>query len=140
MGSYTVKFTFLRSGSGYSDYDFPLVQKISDPQEGMKATVIKGTRGDGSICIPGGKKSQTLKIEGIFYDDDYDFVAISTAMTAMRAAVTTDTGTLTMQYWNGASWVVVWAYTVRRIGEIDFPSSMRVDSQNYNLEFLVLSY
>ena len=139
MASYTVRITFLRDGSGYSPYTFPLLQSVSDPVEGMKATVIKGARANGTVVIPGGKKSQNIEISGMFYDDDYDFVDITVAMAAMQAAVTTDTGTLTMEYYDGG-WNTVWSYSVRRIEEIVYPTSMRVDSQKYQVSFLVLSY
>ena len=140
MASYTVRITFTPNLSGASTYTFPLVQSVGDPEQGMKATVIEGKRGDGSIIIPGGKKSQRIELEGILYDDDYDYVAIQTAMEGMRTDVTTDTGTLVMEYWNGASWVNTWSYTVRRIGEISFPPSMRVDMQKYKVTFLVVLY
>ena len=140
MSSYTVRVKYLESGSGYTAYVFPLVQSVSDPVQGMKATEIKGVRGDGSVVIPGGKQSMNIELEGMFYDDDYDFKAITDAMAAMQTAIGTDTGTLTMEYYSGGVWVPVWAYTVRRINEITFPPSLRINSQTYRVSFLVMSY
>jgi len=140
MSSYTVRVTFLKDGSGYTPYTLPLIQDIEDPEPSMKETEIDGTRGDGTIVIPGGKKSQTIKINGLLYDDDYDFVSISTAMAAMRTALTTDTGTLTLEYYASGAWHTVWTFTVRRLSEINFPPSLRVDSQKYEVSFKVLTY
>ncbi|KKL63188.1 hypothetical protein LCGC14_2177580 [marine sediment metagenome] len=140
MTSRTVRITFTEDTSGSSAYVLPLLQKILDPQEGIKANVIDGTRADGSIIIPGGKKSQKIEIEGILYDDGYDFVSISIAMATMRTSLTAETGTLTLEWLDGASWTTIWSYTVRRIGEIIFPSSMRTDMQAYKVEYIVLSY
>jgi hypothetical protein len=49
MADYTVQFIF-NDGSG--EVILPLVYQISDPKEAIKATIIEGTRGDGSIVIP----------------------------------------------------------------------------------------
>jgi len=123
---------------GTNQYTFPLVFHVTDSKEGMKSTVIKGTRGDGSIVIPGGKQSQEIRIRGKIIDEDgYD--AITTEMNLMRTKVTTDSATLKMQHYNG-SWVDDWSYTVRRISEIRFPQSLRTDIQEYECSFLVISY
>jgi len=137
MTSYTARITFqLDDESASLAYTFPVVQSVSDPVEGMKATVINGTRADGCIVIPGGKKSQTITVKGILIGD---LAEITTAINLMKSEVTTDIGTLTFEYDNGG-WQTVWAYTVQRINEITFDESMRTDSQNYTAEFLVLSY
>ena len=123
---------------GTNQYTFPYVYHVSDPKEGMKATIIKGTRGDGNVIIPGGKKSQEIRIRGKIIDEDgYD--DITTKMNEMRTKVTTDSATLSMQHYNG-SWVDDWSYTVRRIAEIRFPQSLRTDSQEFECVFLVTSY
>ena len=106
----------------------------------MKATIIRGNRGDGSITIPGGKKSIEIRIRGKIIDDTgYD--AITSKMNEMRTKVTSGSATLKMQHYNG-SWIDDWAYTVRRITEIRFPQSLRTedDSQGYEVVFLVISY
>ena len=52
--NYTVRFYF---SDGTNTYTFPLVQAINDNVPAIKATVIPGNRSDGSIAIPGGKRS-----------------------------------------------------------------------------------
>ena len=136
MASYQVKIVF-NDGSG--DYDLPYVFAVSDPKEGMKATVIPGNRGDGVIVIPGGKKSQEIIVRGRLIDGD-GYADIVTLMNTMRTNVTTDVATLTMKHWTGAIWQNDWAYQVRRIDEIDFPESLRTYEQEYSVRFLVTSY
>jgi len=135
---YTVKITFLKDESGAVEYQLPHVQSVDDPKEGIKATVIQGTRGDGSIVIPGGKKSQEIVVRGKLFDAD-GYKDLTTLMNTMRTSVTTDVGTLTMKHYDGG-WITDWQYTVRRITEIRFPSSMRTQDQDYEITFLVLAY
>lgn len=123
-----------------NEYVFPYAFHIIDPEPGMKATVIRGTRGDGSIVIPGGKKSQEIKIRGkIIEDTGYD--AITSKMNEMRTKITTNSATLKMQHYNG-SWVSDWEFQVQRIAEIRFPQSLRTEDnpQEYEVVFLVLTY
>ena len=133
--NYQVKVNF---NDGTYNYDLPHVFHVSDPQEGMKATIIRGVRGDGSIVIPGGKRSQQIRIRGNLFEDDYK--DLTTAMNEMRTKVTTNTSTLTLKHKEGVSWVVDWSYSVRRIDEIDFPESLRTELQQYEITFLVLAY
>ncbi len=138
MASYIVQVV-LNSGISGSEYIFPHVFSISDPKEGMKATVIEGTRGDGVIVIPGGKKSQEITIQGRLIDND-GYADLTTLMATMRTMVTTDQCTLTLMHWTGSTWANDWAYTVRRIDEIDFPESLRTWDQEYSIRFLVIAY
>lgn len=135
MASYTVKINF---NDGTYDYDLPLVFHLSDPQQGMKATVIKGTRGDGSIVIPGGKRSHEITVRGRLMDED-GYKDITDLMNEMRTKVTTNVATLTLKHYDGG-WVTDWSYTVRRIEEIRFPESLRTDSQEYEIIFYVIAY
>jgi hypothetical protein len=139
MDGYLVKINF---DDGTNDYDLPHVQSVSDPQEGMKATVIKGTRGDGCIVIPGGKKSIEITVKGKIFEDDYKLM--TAAMTTLRSKVTTAVATLTLEHYDDAisapGWQVDWAYTVRRIEDIRFPESMRIGVQEYEVTFIVLVY
>jgi hypothetical protein len=132
----TVRLYF---NDGTNQYTFPLVYHVADPKEGMKATIIKGTRGDGAIIIPGGKRPQEIRIRGKIVEED-GYETITSKMNEMRQKVTTNTATLKMQHYTGGSWVDDWSYTVRRIEEIVFPQSLRTDSQEYELEFLVIAY
>lgn len=137
MSNYEVTLNF---NDGTHDYDFPLVQSVSDPEEGMKATVLEGTRGDGSIVIPGGKKSQTIEVNGILVEDDEGYKDITEKMNTLKTNITTDPATLTLKHKEGASWVTDWSYTVRRIEQIEFTNSLRIYKQEYRVQFLVLSY
>lgn len=136
MPNYHVDLVF---NDGTNTYTFPLVQSISDPVEGMKATVIEGNRANGSIVIPGGKKSQEIKITGILLDND-GYVDLTSLMADMRSKVTTSVATLTLKHY-ASGWVNDWVYTVRRINQIEFDeNSMRTNDISYTVSFLVLSY
>ena len=136
--NYTVRIKFTKEGSGEVAYILPYVDHISDPKEGMKATVIEGNRGDGSIVIPGGKKSQQITVYGQLVDAD-GYKDITSKITEMKAEITTDLGVLEMEHYDGG-WQTDWSYTVRRIDEIRFPSSLRTSNQKYEINFLVLAY
>lgn len=130
--------TRIKFNDGSGDYILPVVFHLSDPKEAMKATVIRGTRGDGSLVIPGGKRSQEITIRGKLFADDY--VALTSLMNTMRTNITTDVATLTLEHNIGAGWVTDWARTVRRIEEIRFPQSFRTSSQEYEIVFLQISF
>ena len=135
MASYTVVVNF---NDGTNNYDLPHVFQVSDPKEGIKATVIEGTRGDGVIVIPGGKKSQEIIIRGRLIDND-GYADLTTLISEMKAKVTTNQATLTLKHYDG-TWIQDWAYQVRRIEEIDFPESLRTWEQEYSIRFLVTSF
>jgi hypothetical protein len=143
MSSYIVKCEF-NDGSGA--YTLPLIQTISDPKEGSKAVIHEGNRGNGSIHIPGGKKSQTITISGILYDED-GYEDLTTRINTLKAEVTTLPATLTLSHWDpdasgAGTWQTDWEYTVVRTTEIeiDDANEMRTDFINYTINFLVLSY
>jgi len=138
MASYTVVINF---SDGVNNYDLPLVQSISDPQPGMKATVIKGNRADGCIIIPSGKESIEINVEGILFDAD-GYADLTTLIAEMKTKVTTNVATLTLKHWSGSTWVTDWAYNVRRIDPIEFPNSddLRTSAQPYRIKFIVFSY
>lgn len=138
MSNYQVQVVFNLGEGG--QYIFPLVQAIGDPQEGMKATLIEGTRGDGVIVIPGGKKSQEITIKGILLDND-GYVDLTTLMDGLRSAINTDTATITIRHWTGVTWQINRTWNVRRIDEIEFDEdNMRTNSIEYTIRFLVTSY
>jgi hypothetical protein len=136
MANYTVVLNF---NDGVHNYNLPLVYSLSDPIEGMKATVINGTRSNGAIVIPGGKRSQTISVRGRLFDND-GYKDIAGLIATMKTNITTDVATLTLKHLEGATWVNEWSYTVRRIEEISFPESLRTDVQEYQISFLVISY
>lgn len=122
---------------GTNQYTLPHVFHVSDPKEGMKATVIRGIRGDGSIIIPGGKKSQQIIVRGNLCSSGYP--ALTSLMNEMKQKVTTDVAVLKLQHDDGG-WVDDWSYTVRRIEEIRFSQSLRTGFQEYEITFLVFAY
>ena len=138
---YNVKLTF-NSGSG--DYDLPYIQNLDDPIPGMKAHVIPGIRADGGIVIPGGKRSIEIPVKGILWTND-GYADLMSRQNEMRAKVTTLPATLTLKYFDstlsgGGQWVTSWAFAVRRINDITFGTSMRTESMEYNITFLVTGY
>jgi hypothetical protein len=138
MANFTVRVV-LNSGISGSEYIFPHVFQISDPEAGMKSTIIAGNRASGSIVIPGGKKSEEIIIRGRLIDND-GYADLITLMSTMRNMVTTAQATLTLEHLVGASWTTDWTYTVRRIEPIDFPESLRTYDQEYSVKFLIVSY
>jgi len=136
MSSYVARVIFQKGQS--NEYILPLVYSISDPETGGKDTIISGNRGDGSIIIPAGKKSNEISIKGVITGDDY--VAIINAMNTMRTKVNRNLSTLTLEHLVSGSWIQDWAVSVRRIEEIIFEESLRTDSQKYSINFLVVSY
>ena len=94
--NYTVRYVF---DDGTYHYVFPYVQDVNDSKEGDKHIQIEGNRADGSLYIPGGKKSQTISISGILADAD-GFKDLAALMNIMRTQVTTDQATLTCKYYD----------------------------------------
>jgi len=137
MNSYQVKLNF---NDGIYSYDFPLVQDVEDNIPGTKDVIIEGNRADGSLVIPGGKKSIQIKINGILFAAN-GYVDLTTLMSTMRSNVTTNPATLTLSHYD-SGWQTDWSYSVKRIGEIIFPKSedRRTQSQNYEVTFLVIAY
>jgi hypothetical protein len=129
----------LNFNDGSNNYDFPTVYSISDPEAGAKDTVIEGNRGDGSIVIPGGKRSSTISIKGVLVNHA-GYAALTTDIGTMRSNVTNSVATLTLKHWTGATWQNDWSYTVKREGEIRFPESLRTDFQEYSIDFRIISY
>lgn len=132
---YTVRLNF---NDGTNSYDFPLLQSISDPIPGIKVNVIESTRGSGSIVIPSGKRSIEIRVRGFLLADNYK--DLTEKMIEMRNNVTTELATLTLKHLENGEEIIDWQYAVRRINEIRFPESMRTSEQEYELEFLVISY
>jgi hypothetical protein len=139
---YAVKLTF-NDGSG--DYDLPYIQTVSDPIPGIKANVIRGTRADGSIVIPGGKKSVEIIAKGKLWSND-GYKELMSQQDTMRANVTTAPAILTLQYFDptlsgGGGWVTNWSFAVRRIEDINFSSTdMRTLSLDYDVKFFITAY
>lgn len=136
MSNYTVVLNF---NDGTNNYDLPHIFSISDPNPGMKATVIEGIRASGSIVIPGGKKSIEINVSGRLIDND-GYADLTTLINDMKSKITTNQATLILKHWTGSTWQNDWSYLVRRIDEIDFSESLRTQEQEYSIRFLVISY
>lgn len=136
---YIVRITFEEQATGAVAYVLPYVFHINDPKEGMKAVVIPGNRGAGSIVIPGGQKSQEIVVRGNLIDED-GYKDLTTRINELKASLTTNLATLTMEHKEGAIWITDWTYSVRRITEIEFSESLRVGKQEYEATFLVVAY
>lgn len=129
----------LNFNDGTHNYDLPHIQDIKDPKEGIKATVIEGTRADGAIIIPGGKKSQEITVSGTVLQDGEEYKDIVEAINEIKTNITTDVATLTLKHYD-SGWTNDWSYTVRRIGEITFGDTLRVNQLNYTITFKVIAY
>jgi hypothetical protein len=135
LANYQVTVNF---NDGTYNYNLPDVYAISDPKEGEKATIIEGIRADGSIKIPGGKKSQTFTIRGVLVNH-LGYPSLMTDIATLKSSITTSPATLTCKHYDGG-WYTDWSYTVARLGEIRFTESLRIDYQEYEVDFLILSY
>ena len=138
---YQVQLIF-NDGSG--DYILPYIQNISDPVPGMKANVIQGVRADGSIVIPGGKRSIDIDVKGTLWTNE-GYADLVSQLNTLRATVTTLPATLTLQHFDttlsgGGDWVIDWSFAVRRIDPITFDTSMRTERMDYNIRFFVTGY
>ena len=137
MKDFPVTFTF-NDGSG--NVILPLVYQINDPKEASKDTIIPGIRADGSIRIPGGKKSQIITIKGYLVNQN-GYEDLIADKIDFQDDITTLTATLTVAHYTGSMWQTDYAYTVVRQGEITFNvDSLRTNYIEYTIEFLVLAY
>ena len=135
----TVRLTFTEVASGSSAKVLPRVDFLSDPSAGAKHTVIEGNRADGSILIPGGKKSAVINVKGYLYNAS-GYAALMTDRATLNTNITNELATLTLEYFS-AGWNTTWTYTVRRQGDIRFTGdSLRTDYLQYEIDFLILVY
>ena len=133
-----VNFTIANPPTGESGYNLPHVFSISDPIEGIKGTLIEGNRASGSIYIASGKKSEDITIKGNLIGTDY--TSLAALIDTMRVELTTEVGTLTLESFVSGSWVPQWSHVVRRIEKINFTESLRIDYQEYEVTWKILSY
>jgi hypothetical protein len=119
----------------------PVIQSITDSEPAYKDVVIDGNRGDGSIVIPGGKKSVTISVKGVLLGDSFD--DLTDKKVALSAALPTSPGVLSLQQYVNSTWKNVWSYAVKRQGEIVFEGddeNRRLSQMPYMVNFLILSY
>lgn len=135
---YQVKVNF---NDGINSYDLPHIQNISDPIAGIKANVIRGTRSDGAIVIPGGKKAIEIIIKGKIWSN-LGYADLMSQVNSMRDNLTTNPATLTLEHYDPdtTAWVTDWAFLVQRIDDIVFGDSMRTEKIDYDCKFVVLNY
>lgn len=125
---------------GSGNIVLPLIVSISDPEAGAKDTIIEGKRADGSLVIPGGKKSALISIKG-YLVNHAGYAALTSDMSSFRTSISNSLATLTLQHFASAIWNTDWAYTVKRQGEIRFgPENLRTDFQEYTIDFLIVSF
>ena len=135
---YAVKINF---NDGTNSYDLPYVQNVSDPIAGIKANVIKGTRADGAIVIPGGKKSIDITIKGKIWTN-LGYADLMSQRNTLNDNISTDPAVLTLEHYDtdSSTWVVDWAFLVQRIEDIVFGDSMRTEKLDYEEKFVVTNY
>lgn len=118
----------------------PLIQSAPAPEAGAKDTVLEGIRADGSIIIPGGKKSSIISVKG-YLVNHAGYASLISDMNTMRTNISNNVATLTMQHFASAVWNNDWQYLVKRQGEIRFPSDgFMTDFQQYEIDFFVLNF
>ena len=141
MAGYKDYQVIVNFNDGTNSYDLPHIQNISDPIAGIKANVIKGTRSDGAVVIPGGKKTIEINIKGIIWST-LGFADLMSQVNAMRDNLTTFPATLTLAHYDPdtTSWVTDWAFSVQRIEDIVFGTSMRTEKIDYDCKFVVTNY
>lgn len=107
-------------------YTFPYVQETNAPQTVKKFTEIKGLRGDGSIVIKGSDDSWDLIVRCILTGENYDEITqkIDILESALEFA---QPYILKIDKEEGGA--TVYSYRIKRLSPIEYPSSLRTDSQ-----------
>jgi len=136
----------VKVGSSYvTSKILPHIQGVDDAEPGIKNIEIEGTRGDGSLIIPGGRESQDIIIDGIILASDSslpdgtaysnpngtNYEKIMEQIDWLRINVPT---TETHLYVEKTSSTYD-DYVVRRIGKIIFPKNLRRNIQEYTITF-----
>jgi len=120
-------------------YEFEIVQYTNVPQSPGKSVIIEGTRGEGAIVIPGGKKSWELIISGVLTIDGATegYEELTAKINAME---TTILDNIRYKIRLDKSPSTYWEYNVKRIKAIEYPENMRTESQEYTVRFLANSW
>lgn len=120
-------------------YEFEIVQYTNAPQSPGKAVVIEGTRGEGAIVVPGGKKSWDLVITGILMIDGATegYEELTAKIDEMENLILANTRYKVRLDKTSSTY---YEYKVKRIHTIDYPESLRTDSQEYMVTFLANSW
>ena len=120
-------------------YTFLLVQQTNAPQSVKKTVEIEGQRGKGSIIIDGGEASWDLIINGVFaiFNADEGYEEITDAIDAIETAIQLNTPYI-LRIDKDAS--TYYEYHVKRVEPIEYPESLRTDSQRYTVHLKVNSW
>jgi len=120
-------------------YTFPLVQEANYPQTPRKSVVVEGQRGKGAVVIDGGEASWEMTIRGLIMIDTADegYEEIIVDIDALESAVAVNTPyILKISKTDSTNY----EYRVKRIEAIEYPQSLRTDSQEYIVKLLVNSW
>ena len=117
-------------------YEFPLVQQTNAPQSPMRNIVIEGVRGKGALIINNGDSTWDLEITGIFAiqnaDEGYEEITADIADIEDKIPINTP---FILRIEKTSS--TYFEYNVKRIEAIEYPASLRTDSQIYIVRFKV---
>jgi len=117
-------------------YTFPVVQATNAPQSVKKIIEVRGQRGTGCLIIDGGDDCWDLFIEGILVADD-DYEDLTASIDALESAVELNTAYVLKIDKTVSTY---YEYRVKRIEPIDYPDSLRNESQDYTVTFRVNSW
>jgi len=111
-------------------YTFNLVQSINIPQSPHRTVEITGQRGKGSLIIDGGEDVFDIVINGLFMIEDADegYEDLTVDIDTMESAVQTVTPYVLRMDKTVSTY---YEYNVKRIDAIEYPESLRRDSQEY---------
>jgi len=111
-------------------YTFKYVQSINAPQTPRRTVEITGQRGKGSLIIDGGQDVWDLIISGKFIIEDADegYEDLTADIDAMESAIQLNTPYIIRI---DKTAVTYYEYNVKRIEPIEYPESLRIDSQEY---------
>lgn len=120
-------------------YTFTVVQETNAPQSPFRNIVIEGVRGKGCLVIPAGTASWDLEIKGYLTIDGAveGYKELTVKIDALESAVQLNTNYyLKIDKTESTTY----SYKVRRIEPIEYPQSLRTDSQEYVIKFKVNSW
>jgi len=113
-------------------YTFPLVQETNTPQSPFRYVGIEGVRGKGELVIPAGTPSWDAEIRGLFMIEESDegYEDIMDKIGEIEDAIVLNTNYY-LRVEKTASPLTYYEYKVRRTEPIEYPTSLRTDSQEY---------
>lgn len=120
-------------------YTFEIVQRTNAPQTPLRHLSIEGVRGTGALIIEAGTPAWELEIEGIFTiaEASEGYEELTAKIDAMESAIVLNTPYVLKLDKTDST---VYSYKVKRVSAIEYPTSLRNDSQEYRVVFLVNSW